>query len=527
MKRVSKGIAILFLLLVANVCWAQENDFLRGRVLDLESGQPVVFATVRIKDKALGVITNTDGGFQIPQKYKLEGEVLEISSMGYESLEVPLVVFNTETVLLLNMKPAILELEEVTVSKKRRTKESYYKLTAREIVYKAIENLPLNLPQNPYTYIGYYRDYQIKDGNYTNLNEALLQIFDQGLNTIDYETSKVSIFDYRQNKEFPIDSIGLKPYDYKGYTKTISKAVLNSYGGNELNILRIHDPIRNYKINSFDFVNNLQSDFTRNHTFSREEDVVLDESYVYHISVAYSNTKVVVKGDLYITQDDFAILGFDYLVFEKLKEKDGGNRLIFETRVEYEQINGKMYLNYHSMNNSFKLLKPPRFQFLEGIFNPNKKQFVLVFNNSLDVNSGGMLSRYNIRFQGKKLRFESILIVDNEVSLKPNMERKGNKDLINEMIELIKKEKINVEDLQFEVNGIKDVNGNVVNEIEYENRSQFREFFVQELLLEPAGIYKDNLFMDKSKPIFNGQPISKPDNFSDYWMNTPLPNLKN
>ena len=523
----TKRLSFLVFLLGSLMCSAQDDNFVRGRVLDLESGQPVVFATVRIKDKALGVITNTDGGFQIPVKYKLDGEELEISSMGYETIEVPLVLFNAETVLILNLKPALFELEEVTVSKKRRGKDRYYRLTAREIVYRAIKNLPKNLPQDPYTLIGYYRDYQFKDRNYTNLNEALLQIYDQGLNTIDYETSKVSIFEYRQNKDFPVDSIGLRPYDYKGYTKTISKAILNSYGGNELIILRIHDPIRNYKINSFDFVNNLQSDFTRNHTFSREEDVIVDGSYVYHISLAFSNSKVEVEGDLYITQDNFAITGFDYLVYEKLPKRKGGNTLLFETRVEYKENNDKMYLSYHSMNNSFLLTTPPKLRLDDTTINLRKQEFIFKFSTFLDINSASKLSNYDVRFNGQKINFKSVLIVDNEVVLKADFESKRDKELFLELINCANKDEINTENLVVQVKRIKDVNGNMVNKPENETRKQFREFFVQELQLESLSIPKDKFFMDKSKPIFYNQPIQRPENFSDYWMNTPLPNLKN
>ena len=57
------------------------------------------------------------------------------------------------------------------------------------------------------------------------------------------------------------------------------------------------------------------------------------------------------------------------------------------------------------------------------------------------------------------------------------------------------------------------------------NINQFREFFVQEVkpnVKSPV----DSLFMEKRKPIFKDQPIIKPDNFNDYWMNTPLQNIR-
>lgn len=59
---------VVFLLFLGgcSTLYAQDFDFLRGKVLDKETGEPVVFATVRIKDQAKGVITNMDGSFRLP-----------------------------------------------------------------------------------------------------------------------------------------------------------------------------------------------------------------------------------------------------------------------------------------------------------------------------------------------------------------------------------------------------------------------------------------------------------------------------
>lgn len=76
------------------------------------------------------------------------------------------------------------------------------------------------------------------------------------------------------------------------------------------------------------------------------------------------------------------------------------------------------------------------------------------------------------------------------------------------------------------VSDIRDEKGNLINEWIPRDYNQFREFFVQKVkpnVKSPVG----NQFMEKRKPIFKDQPIIKPDNFDDYWMNTPLQNIKN
>lgn len=492
--------------------------------MDSNTGEPVVFATVRVMGKAKGVITNMDGSFRLPKEYMDATDSIEISSMGYESKEVSRALFADNIILELKLTPALLVLDEVIV--KERKRRVLRGLTAREIVHKAIENLPLNVPRSSYSYVGYYRDYQLYNLDYLNLNEALIQIFDRGFEHSDYETTELGLFSYKRNSDFLIDTIGLKPYDYKSGHKTISDAFLDSYGGNELVILRIHDPIRNHDKNTFDFVNVFQSDFTRNHTFNREEDQILDGSYLYHISFSSSIKEWDVKGNLYITKDSFAIHGFEYAVFYNTKRINNGIDLLFETKLEYKRKEGKMYLSYHSMNNSFRLVKPPKLKLEQTILDFNRNQLVLEFTNDLEEESALRLANYDIRFNGQKLKFKAIVHIGNEVSLIPDVQNKRTRNLFRELIYSVNSDKIKSGDLIVDIKNVKDENGNVVNEPEYENRKQFREFFVQELQLGPTTIPRDDFFMDKGKPIFVDQPIKRPENFSDYWMNTPLKSIE-
>ncbi len=98
---------------------------------------------------------------------------------------------------------------------------------------------------------------------------------------------------------------------------------------------------------------------------------------------------------------------------------------------------------------------------------------------------------------------------------------------INDILKTEKQENIHEkvsEILTTKIEGVEDVDGNLVNEIRYKNYNQFREFFVQELNPKITVPY-DTLFMNNNKPIFDDQPISKPRNFDEYWMNTPLKSL--
>ena len=251
---------------------AQETEFLRGKVIDQKTGEPVVFATVRIKGKAKGVVTNTDGSFRLPLSFREAGESIQISSMGYEKKEFELLKLSPTDINILRLNPGIFSLTEAIVSARKKREPS-----AKQIVQRAIENIPNNYPTSNFTTKGYYRDYQLDSLGYLNLNEALLQVFDYGFNEIDSATTKIRIYDYDENMNFRRDTLADDSYNYKDWRKIIDNAYLESHGGNEFAILRVHDAIRNYRINSFDFINSMyDGDMLKNHSFKKLPETYLE-----------------------------------------------------------------------------------------------------------------------------------------------------------------------------------------------------------------------------------------------------------
>ena len=45
---------------------------------------------------------------------------------------------------------------------------------------------------HPFNYVAYYRDYQIKNNTYTNLNEAIVRVLDSGFETDDQIDTKLT-----------------------------------------------------------------------------------------------------------------------------------------------------------------------------------------------------------------------------------------------------------------------------------------------------------------------------------------------
>ncbi len=93
------------LLLFTSLIFPQESGFIRGKLLEAQTKEDVPFAAIRIKGKAVGLISNQDGGFRIPQKFKELGDILTISCMGYQRREIPIQSLPEESITVIGLQP--------------------------------------------------------------------------------------------------------------------------------------------------------------------------------------------------------------------------------------------------------------------------------------------------------------------------------------------------------------------------------------------------------------------------------------
>lgn len=524
--RTPKNSIFILLFFISASVFSQESDYIKGKLLDAKSQEPIVFASIRIKDRALGIISNFDGGFKIPWKYKEYGNIIEISSMGYQSKELLISNLSRYEVNTVRLTPAVMELDEAVITVNAKKKK---KLSAKQIVRKAIKAIPENYPIEPFSTVGYYRDYQRDSLQYVNLNEAILEVFDQGFKSIDSSTTKARIYHYIQSEKFKRDTLSDNEYDYKQGSKTILNAYLSSYGGNEFSALKVHDAIRNYEMDSYDFINGMKAgDMLDNHSFKKISDIYLDDKLLHVIQFKRNRYAYSAKGNIYISKNDFAIHKLEYAVYdnikknEKLRDKGVKKELIFQVTTEYQRnSNYKMYLNYISFQNTFQLSQSPKFLLKFVSLNVAQRYFVLTFNNNIEPKKASDYENYEGFYRGERIIYETSVVLENQVFLQPLLKTEKQIMMWNDLKAKASKNILNDDIIDFRIKNIKDVEGNLVNYRVAKNYNQFREFFVQELKLNPK-VPTDNLYMHKRKPIFKDQPIVKPDNFDDYWMNTPL-----
>lgn len=265
------------------------------------------------------------------------------------------------------MTPQVEQLDAIivsapTIESKRRKIEGLEtiikkskRLSITDIVRLAITVIPNNLNDKPHSYIGYYRDYQFVEKEYYNLNEGILEQFDGGIKIhkrLD-KTNHASFYSFKQNTEFKSSSYYSKAYN--GINKYVENAQLPGFGGNELSILNVHKPIRNFDTNSFSYVYQLNKDFILNHEFSKsntffndEEPVInitfkakrLKRKGVYFLPITIENDlnslKHNVSGNISISLIDYSILSFSYTMFDKNRDSP-----LFSIKIEYRKTRAK------------------------------------------------------------------------------------------------------------------------------------------------------------------------------------------
>lgn len=390
-------------------------------------------------------------------------------------------------------------------------------MSAKKIVAAAITQLSYNHPTDPFTYLAYYRDYQIKDGGYINLNEAIVKVKDQGINTDDQQTTKLQLIEYRPNTAFPIDTFARQPYDNRE-RKFIPHATLSNFAGNELATLMVHDPIRNHRVFSFSFINQFDRNFLSNHAFSMDGRINADGKPLYVIRFLapqyISGVDHQSSGRIYIEQNSYRIHKLEYTTVER-REKNWVP--LYQVTVEYALHDKKMFLNYISFNNAFRMRSPDDFRIMEIEQLKDTAAFRLRFSHEPTINALDILN-YDLRLDGTRLQLDSVRFVQN-VSGKPDYHMRvylylTDKVKFNKMVHHSLMRSVTLK-----TSNITDVAGRPLDVMTFLDATQYREIFVQQLMKgSDAGEYKP---IDKFKPLYR-MPVSPTSDATHFWMNTPL-----
>ena len=323
-------------------------------------------------------------------------------------------------------------------------------------------------------------------------------------------SNQTALYEFKINQNFAIDSSLAVSYDNRD-RKYLEGVIISPLGGNELNILNLTNAIRNFDRMSFSFVHVLNKDFLTNHTFNLVQITYLDDIPIYEINFRLSANKssiYMAEGTIFIAKNSFAIHKLTY----NLYEKEMSNHL-YGVSMEYMPYGEHYYLNYITFNNSFELKLEDYFKIIDISYNFSSSYFRLSFNHTIDENSLGPWDKnFKIDYKNQRLKIIDVQKVNNK-ELKitvPNMYIQ-NRDTYGKNVRI-------------KLKNIRDINGEIVNEIPLLKVNQFREIFVQEVF--PKNELGEDLFFVRKNVPLSYSKTNSVKRKSHYWINTPLKSAK-
>ena len=311
-------LTVLLLLGSRNFSMAQ-RQIISGRLVDVETEEPLSYASVGIKGETYGTITNSLGLFDLHVKGDVNGKILAVSMLGFENFEMVIGPSAFETTLTIRLKRIPQVLEEITISDS---------LTGADIVDIAINRLPFNYANESYLLDGFYRDIKRVNNTYISLLESAIQIYDhnhdQPRNPFKLR-EKVGLVQVRK-------SLGYN-HRYTGYFDQ----------GNLLENLLLNNNVRYY-----DFPATGLSD-----VYERLGRSKLGNKDVYIIRSRHKGIKMMI----YIDVITYAILRLEYesdydenILNVNERYREYLNRQVKVTKtIEYQLLGDKYYLHYMTM----------------------------------------------------------------------------------------------------------------------------------------------------------------------------------
>jgi hypothetical protein len=182
----------------------QRSDFgdfrqYQGEILDSDTREPLVFATLILEEYNISTITNSEGEFLLKIPPEVSQGIVQISFLGYTSRRIPLSQFGEERTEIL-LKASVTPLPEVDVVVPRN---------ARDLVEETFRNRRDNYMQDPLEMTAFYRETIKRRRRNVSLSEAVVTIY-----KAPYSSSRkdaVKLFKARKSTDYSkLDTVALK-----------------------------------------------------------------------------------------------------------------------------------------------------------------------------------------------------------------------------------------------------------------------------------------------------------------------------
>ncbi len=302
---------------------SSEYQSFEGKVVEIQTGKPIIFASIFLSGTNIGTVSNSEGEFLIKIPMFLKNKVIGFSSIGYKNLEIPISQLNPEGNLV-ELEPNPILIEEVTIVNQ----------DARDLLNMALQSIQDNYSNDPVMMTSFYRETIKQNRNFVSVSEAVLD---------GYKSSYINISDMDRVKVFK----GRKSQDVMRMDTVLFKL----QGGPQtmflLDIVKnpgelFDEEIMDYYIYQMGGIININDRQAYVITFKQLE----------HIDFP------LYSGKIYIGVNDYAIVGAEFQIPEENLEKSNqylirkkpiGMRISVNNAnylVSYRLIEDTWHLNY-------------------------------------------------------------------------------------------------------------------------------------------------------------------------------------
>jgi hypothetical protein len=348
---------------------------LKGKVVDAESGTPLVFATVAVTEANVAIVTNIDGEFTLKIGESLASKNLEFTSLGYKNKVVPINSMRDNGYKnIISLDPAPIPIREIIVKP----------VDPVDIVIKAIGKINKNYESDPNLMTAFYRETIRKNRTYVSIGEAVVEIFKAPYdNDARFDNARI----YKGRKSADVEKMD---------------TVLFKLQGGPVSALQL------------DLAKNTEAILTieamKYYNYSLASVIEIDGKphYVIEFIQKPSIDMPLFMGNLYIEMDSYALTEaeFGFNLSDKvaassifIRKKPLGMEVTPEVatyRAKYREQGGKWYFSYSRAEVKFKV-------------NWKKKLFNTFYTTMSEIAITDRTDQEVIKFAGKdKLRYTDV-----------------------------------------------------------------------------------------------------------------------
>jgi len=296
-----------------------DRSLLKGRVQDSRSGKPLPYATLALFGTSLGSITNQEGEFTFKIPTDLADPILVVSYMGYKNLLYP-VRYPVEDIQVIRLKRETIPLQEVII----RIADPGLLLN------EAISRIPDNYLKDHSTMTAFYRESIKRNDHCMVYSEAVLDV------------AKNPYTSFSANDQVRIQK-RRKITDISEEDTVMIKLRSGIFTSLSLDVVK----------NRPDF---LRDDFANRYDLEFTDMMSYGDKLVYVISFSQKSSipDLLFMGQLYLAQEDLAIVAADFEFNPDLIHKESGLFLVSRTpKIRIKPIMAKYHVDYRSTGSKY------------------------------------------------------------------------------------------------------------------------------------------------------------------------------